>query len=143
MLAVCALVLALAACGGGGSGRLTKAQYDAKVSRLCLLAADQFREMHLENTVADWRRYATTIVRIRTHFNNALAALKPPSYIKSEAANFLGSNKNALADDRLAIAAAQAGDLHGLFGGLREEHVDFRAADHSARAIGATGCYIG
>jgi hypothetical protein len=141
-LAVCALVLALAACGGGGSDKLTKAGYDAKVSKLCLLAADQFREMHLTNTIADWQHYAAKIVHVRVHFDNALAALKPPSSIKSDAANYLGASKNILEDDRYAIAGARAGDMAGLFGGLREDHTDNRAADRFARAIGATGCYI-
>ena len=35
-LAICVAVLGLAACGGSGGGTLTKAQYDAKLSRLCL-----------------------------------------------------------------------------------------------------------
>ena len=130
LLAVCALVLALAACGGS-SAKLTQAQYDAKVSRLCLLAADQFREMHLLNTVGDWQ-----------HFDKALAALKPPSSIARDAAAFLGANKDALADDRFAIAAARAGDNAGLHHAIRADHGDHGAAYHSAEKIGATGCYI-
>jgi hypothetical protein len=141
-LPVCALVLALAACGGGGTHRLTKEEYDAKVSHLCLLAADQFREMHLENTLADWQYNANRIVRIRIRFDNALAALKAPPSIKTDAAEFLASNKNALDDDRHVIGAARGGDRLEFLHALRSEHGDYRFAYHTAEAIGATGCYI-
>jgi hypothetical protein len=143
LLSLLSIVLALAGCGGSGSGRLTKAEYDAKVSHLCLLAADQFREMHLLNTMGDWQRNAAKIVRIRVHFGKALVALKaPPSISKTDAAGFLGANTNGLADDRLAIAAAGAGDYSGFLHALRAEHGDNRFGHRAAEAIGATGCYI-
>lgn len=134
-------VLALAACGGGHH-RLTAAEYDAAVNRLCLRAADQFREMHLLNTMDDWQRNAARIVRIRVRFSKEFAALKPPAFLKTNAAAFLGANENALADDRIAIAAAQAGDYEGFLHGIRAEHSDNRSGHRSAQAIGASGCYI-
>ena len=139
-LPVFACVLALAACGG--SSGLTKEQYDAKVSHLCLLAADQFREMHLMNTTDDWRYYAPRIVHVRVHFAKALAALKPPSAIAPDAAGYLRANRKALADDKRAIAAARAGDTVGFVRALRAEHRDDRTANRTAKAVGATGCYI-
>jgi len=142
VLLVCALVLALAACGGGGPTRLTKEQYAAKVSHLCLLSEDQFRELHLENTVGDWQRYANKIVRIRVHFNKALAALKPPPSIKADVADFVAANKNALEDDKFVIGAARDGDSLEFLHALRSEHGDHRFAYHAARAFGAKGCYI-
>lgn len=134
-------VLALAACGGG-SHRLTAAEYDAKVNELCLLAADQFRELHLENTLGDWQRNGARILHIRVHFNKELAALKAPPFLKNDAAAFLGASENALADDKLAIAAARSGDYEGLLHGIRGEHNDNRSGHRSAQAIGATGCYL-
>jgi hypothetical protein len=139
VLAVVALVLALAACGAGTS-RLTKAQYRTRVSQLCLLAADQFREMHLVNTIGDWRYNATKIVHMRVRFNKALAALKPPLAIASKAAAVLGASKNALADDRRVIAAARAGDDAGFGHALGAQKSDQLFALRSEMAIGATGC---
>lgn len=143
VLAAFALVFALAACGGGSSGKLTKEQYTAKLNELCLHAADQFREMHLSNTFDGWQQNAPKIVRYRVRFNKAVAALKPPRSVSTEdSAGFLVSNKNALEDDRYAIAAAQAGDRIGFLHALRAEHNDNRAAHRAAVAIGATGCYV-
>jgi hypothetical protein len=77
------------------------------------------------------------------HFNKAFSDLKrPPRISKTEADGFLGANEYALADDRVAIAAARAGDLAGWLHGIRAEHSDYRAAYHSAEAMGAKGCYI-
>ena len=140
VLAVLALALAVAGCGGGGKHGLTKEEYNAKVNHLCLLAADQFREMHLLNTMDDWQRNATEIVRIRMHFNKALAAVKPPPAIKTDAESLLVANKNAVDDDRYAIAAAQAGDRLSFFHALRADSRDQRAAHRAAVLIGAEGC---
>ena len=70
---------AVAGCGGGGGGGgLTKAQYDAKLSYLCLAAADQVRELHLDVTVASWKHDGAALTRIEQSFKRRLAALEPP-----------------------------------------------------------------
>lgn len=136
-----ASVLALAACGGG-SATLTKAQYDAKVDRLCLLSADAFREMHLTNTVDAYRRYAPNILRADHHFLNTLGALKPPSSIANAAIAYRNANAKVLHDDEAAIAAARAGDARKLYRAIAKASRDSLAAGGTAKAIGATGCYI-
>jgi hypothetical protein len=133
--------LILAACGGGSSG-LTKAQYDAKVSRLCLVAADGFREMHVANTIGDYRHNAAAIVHIGKHFDEALAALKAPSSIAPAAAGFLGANTKVSTDEENAVAAARAGNAAAFLPALAQASRDSSAATRSAKAIGATGCYI-
>ena len=134
------LVLALAACGGGGG--LTKAQYAARVSRLCLDSADQFRELHLGLSVDDWRHYASDVLRIERNFAAKLAALKPPASIASEAAAFSKATAKVAQDDRDAVAAAQAGDGARLHAALDQANRDALGTYPSAKAIGATGCYI-
>lgn len=143
-LAVGGFVLALAACGGGSSvgGTLTKAQYDAKVSHLCLVSADQFRELHLDNTVGDWKHYATSITHIDQGFATKLAALKPPASIATAAASYRTANAKAFQDDKDAIAAAKAGYAAKLRATIKQANKDTLAAWPYAKTIGATGCYI-
>lgn len=141
-LAVCAAVLALAACGGGGA-TLTKAQYDAKLSHLCLLASDQYRELHLDNSVASWKNDATQITRIEQSFKTRLAALKPPSSIASAAADYTRANGKATRDTLAAVAAAKAGDTAKLHAKIKQSNRDSLATWPSAKVIGAKGCYIG
>lgn len=145
VLAACALVLVLAGCGSGASsagGTLTKAQYGAKVSRLCAAAADQFRELHLDNTVGSWKHNAADAVRIQQHFNNALAALRPPSSIAKDARAFVQAYEKVAQDTNDAVAAAKAGDRAKLLAALAAGNNDDLATYAPAKAIGATGCYI-
>lgn len=122
---------------------MTKAQYDAKVNRLCLLAADQMRELHMDNSVAAWRHFGPAVVRIAEHFDASLAALKPPGDIATDAASFLKANEKATADYKAALAAAMAGDKAKLRAAGNRSNTDGTATFPSAKAIGATGCYIG
>jgi hypothetical protein len=139
-LILLSLVLLLAACGG--SGGLTKAQYDARVSRLCLVAADGFREMHLTDTIGDYKHNAGSIVRIGEHFDKALAALKPPSSIAPEASAFLAASTRAATAEKNAVAAARDGNVATFLPALAQASRDSAAMSASAKAIGATGCYI-
>ncbi len=143
-LAVVAAVLVLAACGGsGGSGALTKAQFDAKLSRLCLVASDQFRELHLDNTVAAWRHDAAQITRIDRSFARNLAALKPPAALEGAATAYARTNAKANRATAAAVAAAKAGNAVKLHAEVALANRDSVAAWPYAKKIGATGCYIG
>ena len=136
------LVLVLAACGGA-SGGLTQAQYDAKVSHLCLLAADQTRELHMGSSVGDWNHYAPSIVRIDKKFANGLAALTPPASLASAAQAYRQATGQAARDDNHAVAAAKEGNAAQLHRAIAQGIKDSLAAQPLAKAIGATGCYSG
>ncbi len=135
------LVAALAACGGSSSS-LTKAQYDAKVNRLCLLAADQLRELHMDNSIGAWQHSGSSVVRVDEHFDTALAALKAPSEIATGAAAFLKANEKVATDDKAALIAAMSDDRAGLRAAGNRSTKDSAATSPAVKAIGATGCYI-
>jgi hypothetical protein len=141
-LVLLSLVLALAACGGGGAGGLTKAQYDAKVSHLCLLAADQMRELHMDNSVPAWQHSGQSVVRVAEQFDKSLAALKAPSDIAADAAAYLKANEKLASDYKAAVIAANADDRAGLLAAGNRSTKDGAATFPAAKAIGATGCYI-
>ena len=138
------VVLALTACGGGsgGAATLTKAEYDAKLSHLCLVAADQFRELHLDNTLASWRHEAPDVIRIDQNFAHKLAALKPPKTIAAAAAGYRRASSKASQDDRNAVAAADAGNAANLLAAIKQANKDNTATFPAAKAIGARGCYL-
>ena len=134
-------VLGLAACGGASTP--TKAQYDAKVNRLCLVSADQNRELHIDNTVADWKSHlGASVVKIDKHFTTKLAEWTPPASIASAAAAFATANARVTNDDEAAVAAAKANAGAQLQIALNNANKDALATFRSAKAIGATGCYI-
>ncbi len=139
-LPLCACVLALAACGGGSSG-LTTAQYDARVSRLCLLASDRFRELHLTNTLGAYSHNAESIVDMNTEFLKQLAKLKPPAEIAAAAAAYARATAAFARDDKSAVTAARAGDAARFRAAIDQANRDTAAARPYARRMGATGCY--
>lgn len=144
-LVACAPALALAACGSGSSSSatLTRAQYDAKVNRLCLVTADQQRELHIDNTVADWSSHlGASTVEIDKRFDSRLAQWKPPSSIAGAAAAFRAASRKVLADDKAAVSAAKAGDKTKLRAAIQQANADVLATFPAARKIGATGCYV-
>jgi len=136
------LILGVALAGCGGSGGLTKAQYAAKVSRLCLLASDQVRELHMDNSVSVWEYSGPQVIHIARHFDKALAALKAPADSATDAAAYLKANEKVLADDRAALTAARAGDWPTLRTAVNQANQDSRATWQPAKTLGATGCYI-
>ena len=140
LLSFVAVVLTLTACNGAPG--MTKEQYAAKVSRLCLVAADQLREIHLDYTVGDWRHYASTIVHIDENFARRLAALTPPSSLASAAANYRKATARVAQDDAEAVAAAKAGDVTRFLLAIRKVSMDSPATYPPAKAMGARGCYI-
>ena len=142
-LAICVVLLGLAACGGSSASTLTKAQYDAKLSRLCLVAADQFRELHLDNTIASYTHDAQEILRIDRSFAAKLAALTPPDSIKSAVADYTAANAKFAQDDKDAVEAAKAGDAAKLHAAIARGNHDSLATWPFAKQIGAKGCYIG
>ena len=135
------LMLALTACGS--TSALTKAQYAAKVSRLCVVAADQIRELHIDNSVSTWRHDGARVVQIAQHLVDSPGALRAPAEIADAAAAYLDVNEKALADGKAALEAAKAGDRVSLSAALLQASTDGRAGWPSAKAIGATGCYPG
>jgi hypothetical protein len=141
-LSLVPLLLALAACGGGGT-TLAKKQYDTKVSRLCLLAADQMREIHMDASVSAWQHSGATVVRIAQQFATALAKLHAPDDIAADATAYLKADKKLVADYKAAVAAANAGDRATLRAAGEQSTKDGGATFPLAKAIGATGCYIG
>ena len=133
----------MAACGGSGSATLTKEQYASKLSRLCLVAADQLRELHVDNGVAAWRSDGPKIVAIERRFNRKLAALKPPESIQAAVVAYTKANDRGFRATEDAVAAAKSGDAQKLQAALQHANKDNLATGAPAKKIGAASCYIG
>jgi hypothetical protein len=83
---------------------LTKEQYASKLSHLCLVAADQLRELHVDNGVAAWQADGPRILAIERRFNRKLAALKPPESIQAAVAAYTSANDRGFALPRTRSA---------------------------------------
>lgn len=136
VLPLCACLLGLAACDG--SSGLAKAEYDAQISRLCLVAADRFRELHSSTAISTPEHYQA-IVRINSDFLKRLAKLKPPAEIAVPAAAYARAMAKFAQDEKTAVAAARAGNDAKLHAAMKRVNGDTGAP--YAKAMGATGCY--
>jgi hypothetical protein len=133
--------LGVVACGGSSSKALTGAQYQAKVSHLCVLAGDGFHELHLTLSMADWRRHADEITAINDTFHRKVTALVPPPEVQHNADSFIAAYQKVFADDLAAIDAAKANDAKKFHAALSKAGQDVAATYPWASAIGAGGCY--
>ena len=136
-------MLALAACGGSGGATLTKEQYASKLSHLCLVAADQLRELHVDNGVAAWQADGPRILAIERRFNRKLAALKPPESIQAAVAAYTSANDRGFRATQDAVGAAEAGDAKRLQAALKQANEHDLATGPAAKKIRAAGCYVG
>ncbi len=142
-LALGGFVLALAACGGGsGGGMLTKAQYDAKLSHLCLSSSDQVHELHISLGLLAWKVDGPRLVRIEKGFVTHMDALKAPDSITSAVTAYRAANEKAIADTQAAVDAAKAGDNAKLQAEIKQSNKDELATYPSAKQIGARDCYF-
>jgi hypothetical protein len=132
----------LSACGGSGKKAysLTKAQYTAALDKICLVAADQLRELHLDNALDTYKARGDDIVAIIDRATGKFEALTPPDSVKDAAKRFNEANERLLADTKDAASAAKAGDRTKFEQGLAKADADNRAGRGPATEIGATGC---
>jgi len=137
-------VFALAACGGGTSsaGKLTKAQYDKKLSHMCLLAADQIRELHMDNSIGDWKAFGPDLTAIARRFTNHLDPERAPATIAAAAREYEKANERVVQVERAVTTAATAGDRAKFRAMVKQVNGVNLATFPGANAIGATGCYI-
>jgi hypothetical protein len=96
----------------------------------------------MDNSAGDWRHFGPVAVRIAEHLDKSLAALKAPGDIAADAAAFLKANEKLAVDGKAALAAANAGDRAKLRAAVIQSTKDGAATSPSAKAIGATGCYV-
>ena len=81
-------------------------------------------------------------MKIDKRFTTKLAGWTPPASIARAASAYAKANAKVTQDDRNAVAAAKAGDRAGLRAALNQANTDALATYPSAKAIGATNCYI-
>jgi hypothetical protein len=145
VLVACVPALALAGCGSGSSsaGTLTKAQYDAKLNRMCFLAADKVRELHMDNSLGDWKAFGPELAAIDHHFANRLHPEEAPAAIASAAQAFARAQEKVVRSDEAAITAANAGDRAKLRLAIARVTEADRATSQPAQQVGATDCYFG
>jgi hypothetical protein len=135
-----AAVLVLAGCGGGGGVTLTKQEYVKALNRICLVGSDQFRELHLENTVADWKARGDHIVSITENATKKFQALSPPDELKGAAKEYNDAEDRFTAEIKNAVNAAKEGDATRFHEALSKSDAANTDSNVAARKIGAADC---
>jgi hypothetical protein len=140
--AVVALAGVVAGCGGGKKAAgLTKQAYAAAQSKICLLASDQLRELHLEATVSAYKARGDNVLKIEEAAIKKIDALVPPAEIKAAAKLYSDANHVVLADVKAAVSAAKAGDRTKFQQAFAKSNTDNSATYAPAKEIGARSCY--
>jgi hypothetical protein len=135
------LALAVSACGGGKKAdKLTKQEYASALNKICLVAADQLRELHLDTTIGTYKARGDDIVDVIAKATSKFEALTPPAVVEDAAKTFNASYDRLLADTKDAVAAATAGDRTKWEQALSKADADSQAGRAPAKEIGATGC---
>jgi hypothetical protein len=86
----------LAACGGGGDGRLTASEYRSKADSICADANKKLNSLGTPSTAAELRRL---LKKARPTLKNAidrLEALEPPESLESKADEWNSKNEALL-----------------------------------------------
>lgn len=139
VLVVAGAAVLAAGCGGGGKS-LSKGDYASKLNRLCGSSADQFRELHLDLTVGDWKARGADVVNIDQSFLTKFDQLTPPDELKDAAREYRSAQAKVLADDQAAYEAAKTGDLSKLRSALDQANTDNGLGSAPAKEIGAQFC---
>jgi hypothetical protein len=141
-------VLALAACGGGGTARLSKAQYEQKIKAEGKALQSAFTTLDL-NANKNLKDLAAKVGQLRTNLEHSasdLDKLKPPKDAEADNrtiaktlhrfADIFGElQKAAKAGDRTKLAAAQSKLLAASQAGVRATN-DLKAKGYEVGSLG-------
>ena len=110
------------------------------LNRICLVASDQFRELHLENTVGDWKARGDHIVKITEGATKKFKALTPPDELKDAAKQYNDAEDRFTAEIKNAVNAANAGDAAKFHAALSKSDKANTDSNVAAQKIGAADC---
>ncbi|HZQ66846.1 MAG TPA: hypothetical protein VFA66_16645 [Gaiellaceae bacterium] len=111
LVAVLALVLSAAACGGGGSKTLSKEEYGSRLNAICKDAAAQEKEIGTPTSPSELVGKGP---ELRAALDRAIAKaekLKPPDELKTAADKFLAESKQLSSLLRRIVDAAGKNDV--------------------------------
>jgi hypothetical protein len=138
-LALAALVLVAASCGGGG-GRLSKADYAKKADAICAKYNQKINALGTPKSLADIGPFADKALALERKGNQELRDLEPPKDEEKTAGRWTALNDSVAGAVADLSAAAKKNDRAAIQAALRRGQAANKQANVLAKQLGAKVC---
>jgi hypothetical protein len=136
-------VVVLAAGCGGGSGRLSKADYAKQADAICTKYNAKLKALARPTGVAGLPAYVDKALPLARKGDDELRALKPPKDEEQTAKEWLDQNDSVVGSMERLRDAAKKSDRAGIQTALNEATSANRTANGLARRLGLDVCAQG
>src|SRR5919206_2485001 len=139
-----AVVLAVVAAGcGGGSGRLSKAEYAKRADAICTKYNAKIRALGRPTSIPGLPAYVDEALPLARKGDDELRALEPPKDEEQTAKEWLDQNDSVVGSMERLRNAAKKGDRTGVQTALNEATSANQTANRLARRLGLSVCAQG
>jgi hypothetical protein len=139
-----AVVLAVVVAGcGGGSGRLSKAEYAKRADAICTKYNAKIRALGRPTAIGGLPAYVDKALPLARKGDDELSALKPPKDEERTAKEWLDQNDSVVGSMERLRDAAKKGDRAGIQTALNEASSANQTANRLARRLGLSVCAQG
>ena len=139
-----AVVLAAVVAGcGGGSGRLSKAEYAKRADEICTKYNAKLKALARPTSISALPDYVDKALPLARKGDDELSALKPPKDEGRTAKEWLDQNDSVVGSMERLREAAKKGDRAGIQTALNEATAANRTANGLARRLGLDVCAQG
>ena len=137
------VVVVLAAGCGGGSGRLSKAEYSKRADAICTKYNAKLKALARPTSISGLPAYVDRALPLARKGDEELRALRPPKDEEKTAKEWLDQNDSVVGSMERLRGAATKGDRAGIQAALTEASSANRTANGLARRLGLAVCARG
>jgi hypothetical protein len=137
------VVAGLAAGCGGGSGRLSKAEYAKRADAICTKYNAKIRALGRPTAISGLPAYVDKALPLARKGDHELSALKPPKDEERTAKEWLDQNDSVVGSMERLRDAAKKGDRAGIQTALNEASSANQTGNRLARKLGLSVCAQG
>ena len=137
------VVLLSVGCGGGGGGRLSKAEYSKQADAICTKYNAKIRALGRPTSIAGLPTYVDRALPLARKGTAELRALEPPKDEEQTAKEWLDQNDSVVGSMERLRDAAKKGDRAGIQAALTEASSANQTANRLARRLGLGVCAQG
>ena len=136
-------VATLAAGCGGGSGRLSKAEYAKRADAICTKYNAKLKALARPTGISELPSYVKKALPLARKGDDELRALEPPKDEEQSAKEWLDQNDSVVGSMERLRDAAKKGDRTGIQTALNEASSANQTANRLARSLGLRVCAQG
>jgi hypothetical protein len=142
-VALAVAVVAFVAGCGGGSGRLSKAEYAKQADAICTKYNAKLKALARPTSISALPAYVDKALPLARKGDDELRALEPPKDEEQSAKEWLDQNDSVVGSMERLRDAAKKGDRAGIQTALNEASSANQTANRLARSLGLRVCAQG